>query len=203
MAEIKHFAYLQTIEALSQFFMPPKKPWQTLSSRTVYKNKWIRVREDQVIRPNGQRGTYGVVESSPSIWIIALTTKKEIYLVRQYRYPTKVWSWEIPSGGSDGQPLLAAAKRELWEETGLKAKYWTSIGKFQSANGISNQWCYVFIAKGLKQTNSHKQKDEGITGLAVIPFTDAFKMIKQKKITDGLSVAALMKAALHLKLIND
>src|SRR3989338_2813835 len=106
--------------------MNPKNTWQTLGSHTVYKNKWIRVREDKVIKPNGRRGIYGVVESPPSVYIVALSNKKEIYpvpsrirrgvqysaercgiyLIKQYRYPTKVWSWEIPSGGSDGQPPM-------------------------------------------------------------------------------------------------
>ena len=138
------------------------------------------MREDKVIQPDGQRGIYGVMESSPSVFIVAITTKKEIYLLRQYRYPTKIWSWEIPSGGSDGEPLLTAAKRELWEETGLEAKRWTKIGKFQAANGISNQWRFAFIAKGLKQTNSHKQKDEGIVEITTKPFNKILKTIAKE-----------------------
>lgn len=182
--------------------MTPKNPWRTLGSRTVYKNRWIRVREDKVINPKGQRGIYGVIESPPSVYIIPLTRKKEIYLIKQYRYPTRVWSWEIPSGGSDGQPLLSAAKRELWEETGLKAKHWTKIGKFQPMNGICMEWGHIYLAQGLKQTNSHQQKDEGITAAAIVPFQEALTMIKRGQITDGLTIVSIMKAGLYLKIIS-
>ncbi|KKU48800.1 hypothetical protein A3H10_01595 [Candidatus Uhrbacteria bacterium RIFCSPLOWO2_12_FULL_46_10] len=182
--------------------MNPKNPWQTLGSRTVYKNHWIRVRENKVIKPNGRRGIYGVVESPPSVYIVALSNKKEIYLIRQYRYPTKVWSWETPSGSSDGQPPLAAAKRELWEETGLKAKHWIKIGKFQVMNGVCSEWGHIYLAQNLKQTNLHKQKDEGIVASAIIPFSKALTMIRLGKINDGLTIVSLMKVALHLKMIK-
>ena len=181
--------------------MKTKILWQTLGSRIVYKNKWIRVRENKVIKPNGRRGIYGVVESPPSVYIIALTNKKEIYLLRQYRYPTKVWSWEIPAGGSDGEPLLTAAKRELREETGLKAKRWTKIGEFQAMNGFCSEWGHVYLARDLKQTNSHQQKEEGIVACEIVPLSKALTMIKLGQITDGLTIVALMKTALHLKMI--
>src|SRR5439155_7079061 len=96
-------------------------PWQVLGSRQVYENAWIRVREDDVIRPDGQPGIYGVVEfQGLAVAIIALTEDEQVYLVGQYRYPTDTYSWEVVEGTSEaGEEPLAAAKRELSEETGL------------------------------------------------------------------------------------
>ena len=74
-------------------------PWKRLSSREIYKNPWIRVREDQVITPHGKDGIYGVVEAKPAIGVVALTESLDTYLVGQYRYPLDQWSWEIPEGG--------------------------------------------------------------------------------------------------------
>jgi len=104
-----------------------QNPWQTKSSRLVYENAWIRVREDQVTCPDGQPGIYGVVETRIATGVIALTPQHEIYLVGQFRYPTGEYSWEIIEGGTeDGEEPLAAAKRELQEEAGLVARTWST-----------------------------------------------------------------------------
>ncbi|MGH8272572.1 MAG: NUDIX domain-containing protein, partial [Gammaproteobacteria bacterium] len=77
-----------------------KNPWKTSGSRIVYENRWIRVREDQVVRPDGGAGIYGVVEIRPSVGIVAINSRDEIVLVGQWRYASGHYSWEIPRGGS-------------------------------------------------------------------------------------------------------
>ena len=99
--------------------MPHRNPWKTLEQSVVYRNAWLRVREDKVIRPDGGEGIYGVVEIPPSIGVVALNDRDEVALVGQWRYVNERYSWEIPRGGShEGEScLLEVAKRELrWRD---------------------------------------------------------------------------------------
>jgi hypothetical protein len=92
-------------------------PWQVLGTRQVYANPWMRVREDQVLRPNGTPGIYGVVEFVPAVGVVALTGDEQVYLVGQYRYPTNGYSWEIVTGYADPSEELVrsvgAARRSM------------------------------------------------------------------------------------------
>src|SRR5208337_3190204 len=101
----------------------PTNPWTTLSSRLVYENPWIRVREDQVLRPDGQPGIYGVVEfKNRAVGVLPVDDEGCIWLVGQHRYPLNSYSWEIPEGGSpQSETTEETARRELKEETGLSA----------------------------------------------------------------------------------
>lgn len=177
--------------------------WRRLSSRTAYRNPWIRVREDQVIRPDGNRGVYGVVETKgPCVYIVALTPRSEVILTKQYRYPTRRWSWELPGGNSDGQRPLVAAKRELQEETGYTARRWRKIGTFQTTPGMCSEISHVFIARGIRPAASDKRAAEGITAVKPIPFATALRWVHAGRITDCQSVAALLHAALNLRRIR-
>ncbi|MCZ8216981.1 MAG: NUDIX hydrolase, partial [Cyclobacteriaceae bacterium] len=95
--------------------------WQTLSTEIKYDNKWITLTEHQVINPAGGKGIYGKVHfKNKAIGIVALDQDNNLWLVGQHRYTLNEWSWEIPEGGGAlDQDVLASAKRELKEETGL------------------------------------------------------------------------------------
>src|SRR5436190_16808477 len=98
-------------------------PWRTLQTRVAYDNAWIRVRHDQVLRPDGQPGIYGVVHyKNKAIGVLPVEADGSIWLVGQHRYPLDAYSWEIPEGGGpeDEAPEVTAL-RELREETGLSA----------------------------------------------------------------------------------
>ncbi len=98
--------------------MTTHNPWRTLSSRIVYRNPWLTLREDTVIRPDGAEGIYSVVEMRPSCGVVAINEDNQIALVGQWRYVHGKYSLEIPTGGSEeGEAPLDAAKRELLEET--------------------------------------------------------------------------------------
>ena len=174
--------------------------WQTLASRTVYENRWIRVREDDVIGPDGE-GVYGVVEMrQPAVFIVALDAEDRIALVSLFRYATGRPSLEVPAGGSDGEAALIAAQRELAEETGFAASDWTEIGSMNALNGIADATEHVFLARGLRRVTdaSSSQHEEGIDDVHWLPFAEVLALVASGEITDGETIAALAFAGIHL-----
>ena len=175
-----------------------KNPWKQLSSRFVYRTPWFKIRKDRVVRPDGKRGEYHVIVTTPGVFVVALTPQGQVYLVGLYRYTTGKFSWEIPGGGSDGENPLQAAKRELWEETGLRAKKWKRLGSWQAWNGPSSETDFVFLAQELECSGTGRAKEEGIVTVKKVSFKRVFAMIRSGQLTDGQSITALTKAALFL-----
>lgn len=177
--------------------MDPLNPWRQLSSRNAYTNNWINVREDQVIRPDGLPGIYGVVEVRPSVGIVALNTREEIVLAGQWRYTVDRYSWEIPRGGSmpGESDMLAVAKRELAEEAGVDAAEWVPLGTVDVGNGILDDVQHLFLARDLTPVHAHQDPEEQIT-VAWRPFADAVAMALGGEITEVCSVAAILKTKL-------
>ena len=168
-------------------------PWKTLSSRVTYENEWIRVREDAVIRPDGGKGIYSVVEIPASVGIVALNSRDEIALVGQWRYPLGRYTWEIPRGGSRGDPdLLAAARRELTEEAGVEAANWQAIGSVDVNNGVTDDVQHLFLATRLDPASAHQDPFEQIV-VEWRPFAKAVEMVMHGQITEVCSVAAILK----------
>lgn len=173
--------------------------WQTLRSRVAYENPWIRVREDAVLRPDGQPGTYGVVEiRSPAVFVVPVTAAGEIVLVGVDRYAVGELSWEVPAGGTDGEDPLVAAGRELREETGLAATELIDLGAVQSLNGVADAPGRVVLATGLHTVGGAEQETEGITGVNVVAVPALLAMIASNEITDNESLGALLLALVHL-----
>ena len=173
-------------------------PWKRLSSREIYQNPWIRVREDQVITPHGKDGIYGVVEAKPAIGVVALTESLDTYLVGQYRYPLDQWSWEIPEGGGhDGEEILNCAKRELKEETGLSAEKWTFLDTMYTSNCFTNEIGHVFLAEELTQGSAEPDETE-LLEVKRVPFLEAYRMVLECEIKDSLSIVALFRVQQHL-----
>lgn len=175
-----------------------RNPWKTLKSKIVYETPWMKVVEDEVIRPDGNEGKYSYLETPPSVFIVALDEQKKLYLVRQFRYPTQTCSWEIPGGGSDGKNLLVAAKKELKEETGLEADNWLKVGTLQAMNGVASEVEHVFLAQKLRATNGNKQKEEGISEMKKVSYEEFKKMVAKGEITDAQSLAAFTQVELFL-----
>jgi 8-oxo-dGTP pyrophosphatase MutT (NUDIX family) len=172
--------------------------WRTISSKVVYRNAWISVREDQVVRPDGSPGLYGVVESTPSAFIVALSDTDEVLLVTQDRYPTGTASVEVPAGSAGGEDPLAAARRELQEETGYVAASWTPIGVLESMNGICTELQHVFLARELTYEGGDAQAEDGIVDVQWVPLDEVLARIRDGRITDGQSVSSLLLALLAL-----
>lgn len=176
-----------------------KNPWKQLSSKIVYKNQWFSVREDETEKPGNRRGIYGVLETAPSVFIVALTEDKEVYLTGLFRYPTGKYGLEVPAGGSDYEDLLGAAKRELQEEVGLRALKWDKIGEFTPLNGIANEVSHVFLAQDLEETGTEIDPNEGIMEIRRVSFEKVFDLVRSGEISDGQSISALTFAKLHLE----
>jgi 8-oxo-dGTP pyrophosphatase MutT (NUDIX family) len=179
---------------------PFANPWQTRQSRTVYDNPWIRVREDNVIRPDGQPGIYGSVHfKNLAVGVLPMDDEGCTWLVGQYRYVLDAYSWEIPEGGcAEGEDTLAAAQRELLEETGLRAAHYELLGRAHLSNSVSDELAVYYLATGLTQGPA---EPEGTEQLQVrrVPFDEALVMTLRGEITDALSVLALQHYALKLR----
>lgn len=175
-------------------------PWKTLSSREIYDNPWINVREDQVINPNGGNGIYGVVSmKGKALGIIPLDEEGNTWLVGQYRYTLDEYSWEIPMGAGDkNMDLLESAKRELREETGITAKKWTKIMRIHTSNSVTDEEGFVYMAQDLEFGNPECDETEDLKVMK-LPFTKAVDMVMDGSITDSISVAGILKLA---KLLN-
>jgi 8-oxo-dGTP pyrophosphatase MutT (NUDIX family) len=173
---------------------PTANPWRTVGSRTVYRNPWLSVREDRVIRPDGTDGIYGVVEIAPSCGIVAIGDDGRIALVGQWRYVHGRFSLEIPTGGSEaGETPLDAARRELAEETGLRAGRWTALGTVDNSNGVTTDVAHIFLARDLTAGPAAQAGNEPIE-LSWVPFPDAVRAVLAGEITESVSVAGILKA---------
>jgi 8-oxo-dGTP pyrophosphatase MutT (NUDIX family) len=174
-------------------------PWQIKGQKQVYDNPWIGVTEFDVINPSGGKGIYGKVHFKGwAIGVLALDEQFNTWLVGQYRFPLNQYSWEIPEGGGplDIDPLLSA-QRELLEETGLVAKDWSRIMEMHLSNSVSDEHAIIYLARNLSQETACPEETEQLQ-VRKLPFEEAYQLVEQGKITDSVSVAAILKVKLML-----
>jgi ADP-ribose pyrophosphatase len=169
------------------------KDYETLSSELAYENPFFKITKEEYIRHDGEKKTHYLMNKVPSVFIIPVGIDNTIYMVKQFRYPTKKWSLELPAGSTDGEDSLEAAKRELWEETGLKADRWLNLGEYQVAPGLSSNIGHIWLAKGLTMTTENKQKEEGIVECIKLSITDIKSKILDGTISDGPTLAVFGK----------
>jgi 8-oxo-dGTP pyrophosphatase MutT (NUDIX family) len=178
-----------------------ENPWRTLSGREVYENNWIRLREDKVVRPDGEQGIYGVVHfRNIAVGVLALEQDESIYLVGQYRYTLERYSWEIPKGGCpETEEPLVAARRELEEETGLRAKLWKQMGEAYLSNSVTDERAVWYTARGLTQGTHNPEGTEKLE-VRRVPLREALQMVLAGKITDALSLLAIMQYEIEFRM---
>lgn len=169
-------------------------PWPVTASRTVYENRWIRVDEEDVVMPDGSPGLYGVVTMrQDAVFVVPVDEQDRVLLVEVDRH-TVGRSLEVPAGGSDGEEPLAAAQRELLEETGRTAATWQRLGGMTALNGICRAPEHVFLARGLRHVGGDEdaRREEGITDLLAVPLADVPALVAAGRITDSETLAALL-----------
>ncbi len=178
---------------------PEENPWKITSEKNVYDNPWINVTEYQVINPSGNPGIYGKVHfKNFAIGVIPLDEDMNTWLVGQYRFALGQYSWEIPEGGGVlGIDPLDSAKRELLEETGLKADRWTELQRMHLSNSVSDELCIIYLAQGLRQFEPEPEDTEQLI-IKKLPFNKVYQMVCDGEITDAVTVAAVLKLQLTL-----
>ena len=170
---------------------------RTLGSRIVYENRWMRVREDAIERPDGAPGIYGVVEKPDFVVVAAIDrAASTIHLVEQYRYPLGDRFWELPQGAWETRPDAPpeeVARAELSEETGFRAGRMTDVGSLFLAAGYSSQRYHVFLAEELVAGERALEAEEAAAGLVsrAFPIAEVEAMIAGGVIRDATTVAAL------------
>jgi len=173
-----------------------ENPWKIKSSKPVYDNPWISVREDQVINPSGGDGIYGVLHfKNRAIGIFPIDNEGNTYLVGQYRYALNEYSWEIPMGGGPlDEDIFDAAKRELKEETGFTAEKWELIARIHTSNSVTDEEGLIFLAQNLTAGEMQLEATEDIT-VKKLHISEAIEMVMKNEITDSLTVYAILRVA--------
>lgn len=173
---------------------PGRHGWKTTGSKLKYRNAWISVREDAVVYPDGKAGIYGVVEKGPGVCVVPRAEDGGVYLIRQYRYTIDAEVWELPAGAMNaGETEIAAARRELREETGMNARRFRRLGDFHTALGHETAKIITYLATGLRPHSGRdlRQPDETILEIAKFPPAELRRMIRTDRIKCGITLAAL------------
>lgn len=174
--------------------MKQNGPWQIISTKPVYENPWIKVREDNVIRSDGKPGIFGVITMISGVSVLPITDDNYVYMTEEYRYGIKRNSIETASGGIEsGATPLETAKKELEEETGLSAKEWIDCGYVDPFTSVVYSPQYLFIAKGLKQGKSHVEGTEVIT-MHKLHFDEVYQMVLDSEITHSPTCVLILRA---------
>jgi ADP-ribose pyrophosphatase len=168
-----------------------------LSSETVFQCSLFRVQHDKIIEPGGRENERDIIRHNGSVVILAhynARSKKDPWIVmeRQYRHAAGQYLWELPAGKIDaGEQALAAAKRELIEETGYRAKKWTPLVEYYASPGFLGEAMKVFVAEGLKAGDAQPEADEEIE-LRLVRLSDVLKMIDKGAILDGKTLTSVL-----------
>jgi 8-oxo-dGDP phosphatase len=164
------------------------------SSRPVYSNPWVSLREDRISLPDGSPGTYSVLDA-PDFALVVPFENDGFHLVEQYRYPVRARSWEFPSGafppGETGTPTEMATA-ELREETGFTAGRLERLGFVNPANGFMSLGCHVFLATELTPGEPAREATEQDMRQEWFPRAELERMLRDGEITDGPSIAAYL-----------
>lgn len=168
------------------------------SRRVAYENPWLTVWHDEVTRPDGSPGIYGVVHfANVAVGVVAVDAEDRVVLVGQHRYSLDADSWEVPEGGvPDGEDPLAGAQRELREETGVEAAAWKELVRVDLSNSVTDERAILYLATDLTQGEAEPEPTESLQ-VRWLPFDEVLAMTLDGRITDALTVIAIQRVALE------
>ena len=172
-------------------------PWVRRSRRIAYENAWITIWHDEVTRPDGEPGVYGVVHfANLAVGVVAIDESDRVLLVGQHRYALDAYSWEIPEGGVPvGETALEGARRELREETGIEAATWRELARSHLSNSVSDEVAVLYLATDLTTGEAAPDATEALD-IRWHPFDEVFEMTLDGRITDALTVIAIQRVAI-------
>jgi ADP-ribose pyrophosphatase len=176
--------------------MPPKV-WKTQSSREIYSNKWMNLREDIAELPDGRTTIYGVCTFGQCVGALPFVDDDHVVLVRQYRYVQKEnFRWEMPTGGiKPDETPEAAAQRELGEEAGYQAGRLIPVSVYYTSKSVCDETAHLYLGYDLTR-HTLPPDDTEFFEIQTFHFDDALKMVRNNEIRDGMSVIAILHAAL-------
>lgn len=170
-------------------------PWTVKSVERVFENDWLALDRHHVIHPGGVAGTYAVVRPRRlAVGVLPIEEDGGVHLVGQWRFPLGHYSWEMPEGGADpGEDALACAKRELAEETGLRARSFQKVLEMDLSNSVTDERAVVFIATGLEPGAAQPEATEVLRHRRA-PFLEVLARVADGRMRDSLTVAAALRA---------
>lgn len=168
------------------------------SRRVAYENPWLTVWHDEVTRPDGSPGIYGVVHfANLAVGVVAIDAHDRVVLVGQHRYSLDEDSWEVPEGGvPEGEDPLAGARRELREETGVEAAAWTELVRVDLSNSVTDERAILYLATDLTHGEAEPDPTEALD-IRWLPFDEVLAMTLDGRIVDALTVIAIQRVALE------
>jgi ADP-ribose diphosphatase len=170
-------------------------PWETKSTRQVYQNQWISLREDIVELPNGHTTIYGVVTCSECVGVLPFLDSKTVLMIKQYRYVAQRVTWEMPTGGLHrGESVETAAQRELSEEIGYRAENLTWLSTFHTSKSVVDETAHLFLGENLVKVEQQPDETEFIE-VRPVPFEEVLQRVLRSEITDSMTIVAVLHAA--------
>jgi len=174
-----------------------QKRVRVIESKDIYRGRVIQLKVDNIIEPGGVKAVREVVHHAGSVVILAHASDSRIVMVRQYRYAVRECLWELIAGGMEpGEQPLAAARRELLEETGYRAAKCRLLFDFFPSPGILTERMFLVEATGLTQAQAQPDPDENLE-VGHFSLIQLSKMIRSKEIHDGKTLIGLMWLILH------
>jgi ADP-ribose diphosphatase len=169
-------------------------PWRRLTTRPVYQNRWISVREDQVQMPDGRTTIYGVVTCAGCVGVLPFIDPDTVVLVGQYRYVAGGFYWEMPTGAMGaGESEEAAVQRELAEEAGYEADRLVKLCAYHTSKSVVDETANIYLAEGLRPVARRADPTEFIE-VRTFPFEEVVRMVEHDEIKDSMTIIAVLHA---------
>lgn len=179
--------------------MKPHGPWKIKKRQVKYKNPWVKVYEDQVLRPDGKEGTHVFFDLKKGSAVLPIDEEGNVYLTKEFHYGVGRETIEVVAGGLEsGETPLQTAKRELQEELGISAKEWIDLGRVYRFTTYMDNPSWLFLARKLTLTKQKLDASETVKVMKV-KFEEALQMVMDGRIDNSMSVILILKAARYLQ----